>query len=338
MGMTREEITVKMGLDASSIANGVGATTAAAGHAGEAAGDSFGTKFEHKIGKKFSKQAFHIFFAGMFGSIEEHWKDLTEWMAEEIYGKLSKALEKTGKELDKRNRELKSVVAERDASKGAVEKAGGDFAYRQLDDGERYQFHDKKRDELRAQVWRLREEQARVGGAGEQDEIIQSKINRLTVEQIENQGKLNEAHDKLLEASKKTREEKEKQVVTEREHRNDLIKSAHAAAVVGHNKYVDAIKAPLEFSIGDLAKDNTGWGRRARESQQNLEWAQWNVRHGNFGLAGEQKRKADDIIAGIKKENPFLQDPLGDLKTEAELQNKSLQTIIKDGLQIKASK
>ena len=45
----------------------------------------------------------------------------------------------------------------------------------------------------------------------------------------------------------------------------------------------------------------------------------------------------DDIIAGIKRENPFLQDPLGDLKTEAELQNQNLQTIIKDGLTIKAA-
>ena len=117
----------------------------------------------------------------------------------------------------------------------------------------------------------------------------------------------------------------------------DSIAHQRDKANAASGKVGDAITDPLNFSIGDLAKDNTGWGARARESMQNLEWAQWNVRHGNFGLAGEQKRKADDIIAGIKKENPFLQDPLGDLKAEAILQNQNLQTIIKDGLQIKAA-
>ena len=56
---------------------------------------------------------------------------------------------------------------------------------------------------------------------------------------------------------------------------------------------------------------------------------------GNFDLAKQNMKDADETLSNLKRENPFLRDPLDKLTDEAKEQNLSLKRIISEGVSIK---
>ena len=67
----------------------------------------------------------------------------------------------------------------------------------------------------------------------------------------------------------------------------------------------------------------------AQQAVQLTQWARENRMMGRFGMADVQEAKANSISAGLQKINPFLKDPMEDLKIAAQKQVDSLAVLEK---------
>lgn len=304
---------------------------------GDEAGDSFGEHFTHKFQKKFSKQMFHLIIATLLGNIEQRWDELTKWMAEKLYSSLNEANERVAKTLEARNKELHGIREQQIKSPEEFEKRRAEAQYEMADEAGKYAILDAKRTENRQKRAALDEQLSRAD-AEETKVPIQAEINKLLVENFDIAEKISGVNEKMAEEKKKEREEEKNhnaQQLADSIKRGEILSAQDRRVQTAQANLEQGIKDPLMFTIGDLAQDNTNWGSRARDYQQNIDWAKWNVRHGNFGLAGEQKRRADDIMDNLKKENPFLVNPLEKLTAEAKQQNATLGRMLTDGIPIK---
>lgn len=101
MSLTREEIEVKLGLDANEISM-----------QGEGAGALFGNKFLSKMQRSLNKQAFHFVWSNLVGDVVQKWDELTKWMAQKWYD-MAYEIGKTSV-LAEEAKQLRSLVLARD--------------------------------------------------------------------------------------------------------------------------------------------------------------------------------------------------------------------------------
>lgn len=144
--------------------------------------------------------------------------------------------------------------------------------------------------------------------------------------------------DEQEEIRRNTKEQLEFGEKLKRE-REKPLKEAREASASSAKRLEAAQRGRLEFTLDDMMREipNTVWGRQAGQIDQLQNWARQNAMFGNFDLAKSQAKRADQLFDDLKKQNPFLRDPLGDLKTEAAEQNNKLQEILSKGLMIRNS-
>jgi hypothetical protein len=320
--MTKEEVIISLGLDNAEMKTGL-------------AGSDF--VIQNSVGNtlKSLKKLVAINLVSMAFQAVDIWNDATKKIADIWYGATAEG-NRAGA-LDARTKVYANLNKERWADEEKARKAEDEAAKDRI-----------KRDNLlgkAAEVDRERE-------LSKIKDIEQRETKRLTMQEqeLKELRKVISYRDDIVTSAQKQLAvaEKEKDVQESRNRLqdianarlrsyNDLMSAQLGAANQADRRLFDAKRGRLEFSLGELSQDNTGWGNQARQITQLQDWAKWNVRHGNFDKAKGQMGQADKMFDDLKTQNPFLKDPMGDLKHEAVLQNEKLEKIISDGLQIKAA-
>lgn len=114
--------------------------------------------------------------------------------------------------------------------------------------------------------------------------------------------------------------------------------SAREAAVSAAESLEGAKRARRTFTLEEMAASpfmqGTRWGNQAQWILQLQEWSKSNAMLGFQGRSDWQQKRADELMEDLQRRNPFLRDPLRDLKATADKQLDRLNKIAGEGVNI----
>ena len=157
-----------------------------------------------------------------------------------------------------------------------------------------------------------------MAGSGTDAERVDFSTKILDIEQKMTEEKKKQNTE--LEKAKSAQGQLNKLVADQRERVQDA-KDAIARATTDRKRFT------LEELAGSGLQGNNV--QMAQQAVQLTQWARENRMMGRFGMADVQEAKANSISVGLQKINPFLKDPMEDLKIAAQKQVDSLAVLEK---------
>ncbi len=168
------------------------------------------------------------------------------------------------------------------------------------------------------------------------------KILKLQAEQLKNEEEQKDLADKQAEAAKKQAEEEKKIFDLEKDNQKDKLE--YEKYIGKYRKDADdaqeraelAQQARRSFTIAELAKadfmQGTPWQKQASDIVQLRQWAQENRMMGFFGKAEWQENRADQMTDSLRKQNSFIKEPLDDIYRTLDESLTVLEEIQEHGL------
>ena len=157
-----------------------------------------------------------------------------------------------------------------------------------------------------------------MAGAGTDAERVDFSTKILDIEQKMTEEKKKQNTE--LEKAKSAQGQLNKLVADQRGRVQDA-KDAISRATTDRKRFT------LEELAGSGLQGNNV--QMAQQAVQLTQWARENRMMGRFGMADVQEAKANSISVGLQKINPFLKDPMEDLKIAAQKQVDSLAVLEK---------